>query len=132
MSTAAEEILLHPESDRPPIEADRRILPYGDDVRLRPAWDEADTPDVPPSQVPDVQPSPSRQPLSVSVDEFGQFVVEDVVGAVYGVADRPEAAFEDYLSALDERLRSLRLHREHLAPKLARQLTQLETLFPGR
>lgn len=134
MSTAADEVLLDPESDQPGYEADhlRRIQPFWDDARLRLGADGPDTPDVTAVPVPDAQPRPSRQPLSVSVDELGQFVVEDVIGAVYGVSDRPEAAFEDYFVALDERLRSLRANREQLAPKLARQLHQLELLFPRR
>jgi hypothetical protein len=75
---------------------------------------------------------PSASPLSVAVDELGQYVVQDIVGGAYGVAPAPEEAFADYWTALDERLEFLRARRDALSVRLARQLHELEELFPGR
>jgi hypothetical protein len=67
--------------------------------------------------------------LDVIIDEDGQFVVSDVLGAVYGVGGTAQIAFADYRAAARERLSVLRQHRDALAPRLARQLEQLERLL---
>lgn len=76
--------------------------------------------------------APSLTPLSVGVDELGQCVVEDVLGAVYGVGRTPEEAHQDYFMALSDRLAYMRARRGSLAARLARQLDALEELFPNR
>lgn len=80
----------------------------------------------------DIVGDPSANPLSVVVDELGQYVVQDVVGGAYGVGRAPEEAFRDYWVALDERLAFVRARRDALSNRLARQLRELENLFPGR
>lgn len=75
---------------------------------------------------------PSASPLSVIVDELGQYLVQDVVGGVYGVGRAAEEAFRDYWAALDERLAFLRARSDALSSHLVRQLRALEDLFPGR
>jgi hypothetical protein len=77
------------------------------------------------------QPSaqPAKPSLDVIIDEDGQFVVSDVLGAVYGVGGTAQIAFADYRAAARERLSVLRQHRDALAPRLARQLEQLERLL---
>jgi hypothetical protein len=75
---------------------------------------------------------PSGSPISVVVDELGQYVVQDVVGGAYGVGRTAEQAFADFWLALDQRLAFLRERRDVLHHRLARQLRELEGLFPGR
>ena len=79
-----------------------------------------------------VEPEASASPISVAVDELGQYVVGDVLGGAYGVGRVPEEAFRDYWTALDERLAFLRARRDALSVRLLRQLDDLEALFPGR
>jgi len=76
---------------------------------------------------------PSSAPvLSYSLDESGQVIVEDVLGAAYGVGHSPAEAAHEFFEALDTRLRLLRSRRTVLHPRLARELRELETLFPDR
>ncbi len=71
-------------------------------------------------------------PLSVLYDSSGQYVVQDVLGATYGVGASPVEALADFFSALGEYLAFLRANEARLHPGLQDQLTQLHGLFPGR
>jgi hypothetical protein len=71
-------------------------------------------------------------PISISNDVDGQFVVEDVLSAAYGVGPTPQAAVADFYHALDERLSFLRRNEPQLHPGLRRELQGLQRLFPGR
>jgi hypothetical protein len=75
----------------------------------------------------------SRLPsVSIVIDDLGQYVVSDILGAVYGVGRSPSEALHDYHGALADRLAFLRDRRQALHPRLQRQLRKLESLFPGR
>ena len=84
----------------------------------------------PQSGPPQATPPPPR--LSVSVDDMGNYVVQDIMGVAYGVGRTPEGAVEDFRQALDDRIEFLRAHRAALHPRLQRQLVELERLFAGR
>ncbi len=71
-------------------------------------------------------------PIAISNDVDGQFIVEDVLGAAYGVGPTPQAAAADFYSALDQRLLFLRRNEQQLHPGLLRELHILQRLFPGR
>ena len=75
---------------------------------------------------------PSASPISIVNDPAGQFIIEDNLGAVYGVGATPQEAVADFYRALDRRLSFLRTHRPQLHPGLLRELSALERLFPGR
>ena len=115
---------------RTPTEADRRAGLHWRPDRLSPSNGA-----VPAHVTSESGDRPAVKPadpfLDVIIDENGQFCVSDVLGAVYGVGETAPAAFEDYRAAARARLSVLRLHRDALAPRLARQLQELERLFPN-
>ena len=76
--------------------------------------------------------SPTRGPFAVSRDEEGGFVVQDVLGAVYGAGPTFDEAIADFIVALDDHLAFLRERRDELHSDLVSQLATLERLFPGR
>jgi hypothetical protein len=80
------------------------------------------------------QPEAPQQasPISIIVDAEGQYVAQDTLGAVYGVGPTPQAAVADFYDALRRRLSLLRTRLDQLHPALARELRDLERLFPGQ
>jgi hypothetical protein len=128
-STATKLLEAHATTSGEPDRAPDQIDPEG--VELKTGSDRAESHPMGSGASTRVESSPPS-PLSVFVDELQQYVVQDVIGAVYGVAAQPEAAFEDYFRALTERFTFLRSRQGQLSPRLARQLEQLESLFPGR
>lgn len=74
---------------------------------------------------------PTRGAIAVSQDEDGGFVIQDVLGAVYGAGGTFDEALADLLIALDDHLAFLRERRDELDPRLLTQLMALERLFPG-
>jgi hypothetical protein len=70
-------------------------------------------------------------PLGVSIDEYGQFVVQDVIGAVYGVGATAPEAVADFNAVLTKHMMFLRSHHDEVHADLQRQLLVLESLFPG-
>ena len=75
---------------------------------------------------------PRLHSLSTVIDEDGGFIVQDIVGAVYGYGPTYQAAQTDYLTSLDNHLAYLRTHENQLGPRLTRQFHQLRRLFPSR
>jgi hypothetical protein len=133
MSSTAEHLFLE-EPSRPEERPDRRVAAPDDPHAARvPTHPEAlEAPDFAGAFESSDAGAPSPSRLSVVVDELGQYVVQDVVGGAYGVGQAPEEAFADYWTALDQRLAFLRARRDALSARLARQLRELEELFPGR
>jgi hypothetical protein len=78
------------------------------------------------------RPDVRAAPFSVTVDEFGNFIIQDITGAVYGTGPTYAEAHADFVAALDEHLAYLRSHQAELAPRLLDQLGELQRLFPGR
>ena len=82
-----------------------------------------------------VQSAPKLQPthsaLTVEQDDDGQYVIADILGAVYGVGASVEEAKEDFNVALRDHLRFLREHLAELSEGLRDQLVALQKLFPG-
>jgi len=80
--------------------------------------------------------SMTAQPLTAAtvmmIDEEGCVVVADVIGAVYGAGASESEARSDFEVALDDHLRFLRARSDKLRPRLVRQLSVLERLFPDR
>ena len=74
---------------------------------------------------------PSRGPFAVSRDEVGGYIVQDLLGAVYGAGPTLDEAVGDLYVALDDHLAFLRERSAELHPQLLSQLTALEHLFPG-
>lgn len=81
--------------------------------------------------VTEAPPAP-QGPISVIIDELGNFVVQDTLGAAHGVGASPHEAIADFYSTLDARLAFLRANELRLHPKLLRELAALKTLFPDR
>jgi hypothetical protein len=65
----------------------------------------------------------------LEIDEAGQYLARDILGAVYGLGPTPEAAVADFYDLLDSHIRFLRENRDRLDPVLLQQLTLLQRLF---
>ena len=129
MSTTADR-LLRPSSEPSPTRPSHAVQ-IGPDAKLKLLHGEVDTFDVRDASQTPASPGASAT-LSFSADTEGEVLVTDLVGGVYGVGSTPDAALRDYFDSLDDRLRRLRDRRAVLHPRLARQLSELEALFPGR
>jgi predicted RNase H-like HicB family nuclease len=119
MSTTAPERLLMDEASSPPPRGDDRIRNFGPDDAISGAETQSPV-------------HGSRGAISVEVDDDGTFIVQDVLGAVYGTGQSYEEALDDFIASLEEHLEFLRTNRERLHDRLLRQLGLLERLFPGR
>ncbi len=74
----------------------------------------------------------TRSRFSILYDSSGQYIVQDPLGATYGVGSSTAEAVADFFSALDECLAFLRANEARLHPGLLHQLYQLQLLFPDR
>jgi hypothetical protein len=129
LSATAERLLVNPVTDTRS-ERPSWVRAAGGEARLNPTEDPSDGFMVgEPSQTPA---RPGQASVLSFVTAAEGVLVEDVLGAVYGVGPSADAALVDYFVALDQRLRLLREKRGALHPRLAWQLQRLEGLFPGR
>jgi hypothetical protein len=78
-----------------------------------------------------VRERPASGPVVVEVDPEGVWIMQDMIGAVYGAGGTLDEARAEFEAALDDHLHYLRAHRDELDERLQRQLPVLERLFPG-